>query len=235
MDKNTLKTEKRKVLGRKVKQLRRAGKLPANIYGKKVKSQSVQVNLNDFIKVFSKAGETGLVELVVGSKKLPVLVHNTQKDPVTDNFLHADFLQVDLKQKVTAQVPVELTAVAPAEKQGLGTVVQYLDEIEVEALPTKLPDKFEIDLTTLKEVDDAVNVKSLKTDKDVEIKNDPEQIVVKVEPLRKEEEEVTAPAAEAEEADEEGVAEETESKEKQTLEEKQPSKEESVDKSPGNK
>src|SRR3990167_6090633 len=114
-------------------------------YGKKIKSESVQVDASEFMKVYREVGETGLVELVLDGKHKPVLVHNVQLDPVTDVVLHADLLQVDLKEKVTAQVRVELTGESPAEKQGLGTVVQYVDEIEVEALPGDLPDKFEVD------------------------------------------------------------------------------------------
>lgn len=198
MDKIVLKAEKRNLTGRKVKQIRKQGRLPANVYGKKVKSEAIEVSSSDFGVVFAKAGETGVVELTIGGRKKPVLVHNVQVDPVTDVPIHVDFLQVDLKVKVTAEVPVELTGEAPAEKQGLGTLVQYIDEVEVEALPTELPEKFEIDLSNLSEVDQAVYVKDIVLTKKAVIKNDPEQIVVKIEPLRKEE---APPAPEA------GVAE----------------------------
>jgi len=188
---NTLKlvAEKRAVFGRKVKKLRAGGMLPANIYGKKVKSEAVQISLSEFQKVFKEAGETGLVELEIGKEKRPVLIHNVQVNPVSDAPIHTDFLQVDLKEKVKAAVPVELSGESPAEKQGLGTLVQYIDEIEVEAYPADLPDKFEIDVTSLIEVDNAVLIKDIKVDSEkVLIKNDTEQIVAKVEPLRKEEE-----------------------------------------------
>jgi large subunit ribosomal protein L25 len=102
--------------------------------------------------------------------------------------IHVNFLQVDLKEKVEAEVPVELVGESPAEKQSLGTVVQYLNEIKVEALPTDLPEKFEVDTSELAEVDQAIYIKDLKYDKSkVEVKNDPEEIVVKVEPPQKEE------------------------------------------------
>lgn len=189
MDKQILKAEKRKLLGRKVKTLRKKGILPANVYGKNVKSQAVQLKLSEFEKVFKVVGATGLIELVIDGKKRPVLVHDMQVDPVTDSFLHADFLQVDLKQKVTTSVPVEFTGEAPAEKQGLGTVVQHVDEVEVEALPANLPEKFEVDLSNLKEVDAAIFVKDLGVDaKKVSILNEPDQMIVRVEALRKEEE-----------------------------------------------
>jgi len=193
----TLKAQARKIAGRKVKNLRKTGILPGNVYGKKVKSVSVQVGLKDFENVYKEVGETGLVELELGKEKRPVLIHNLQLNPVTDAPVHVDFLQVDLKEKVSAEVPVELTGESPAEKQALGTVVLMLNEIEVEALPSDLPEKFEIDRGTLTEVDQVVKVADLKVDRSkVEIKMGEEEIVVKVEPPQKVEE-VAPPAPEA--------------------------------------
>lgn len=189
--------EERKTFGRKVGKLRRAGILPANVYGKKIKSQAVQVKFAEFEKVFSEAGETGLVELKVDGEVLPVLIHNIQLDPVSDLPLHADFLKVDLKEKVGATVPIELVGESPAEKEG-GVVVQQMHEVEVEALPTDLPEKIEVDISALSGIDQAVKVGELKVDKTkVEIKEDPERIVVSVAPPAREEE--VAPPSPAEE------------------------------------
>lgn len=203
MPKTVLKAEKRTIEGRKVKTLRKEGNLPGNIYGKKIKSQSVQVNLKDFEKVYKEVGETGLLALTLGSEEKPVLIHNLQLNPATDQPIHVDFLQVDLKEKVEADIPVELTGESPAEKQGIGTVVQYVNEIKAEALPADLPEKFVVDAGILAEVDQSVLVKDLKYDKSkVEIKDDLEAIVAKVEPPQKEEV-VEAPApAEGENAPE---------------------------------
>ena len=196
MEKITLKAKARKEVGRKVKLLRKEGILPANIYGKKIKSESIQITLPDFREVYKKAGETGLIYIEVeGNKEAkPVLVANIQRDPVSDATLHIDFHQVDLKEKIGAKVPVELTGESPAEKQSIGTVVQYLSEVEVEALPTDLPEKFVVDISALIEVDQSLFVKDIKVDKSkVEIKTDIESILVKVEPPQKEEV-VVAPA-----------------------------------------
>ena len=211
MQKTTLKAEKRKVLGRKVKKLRREGVLPANIYGKKIKSLSIKFPVVDFEKVYKAAGETGIVEIAIGKQKKPVLISNVQLDPVTDKPLHVDFHQVDLKEKTTADVPIELIGESPAEKQGLGTVVQSINEIEVEALPKDLPDKFEIDLSKLVKVEQTVQVKDLVVDtKKVKILAEAEQMIVKVEPPRKEEEVAPPPPEEEvpEEAEKEAPSEE---------------------------
>lgn len=199
MEKYTLNAQKREVVGRKVKTLRGQGLLPANVYGKKVKSQSITVGLKDFEDVFKKAGETSLVTLVLKngkSEERAVLISNVQKDPVSEIPIHIDFRQVDLKEKVTAEVPVELKGESPAEKTSVGTVVQYIDKIEVEALPGDLPEKFVVEVASLAEVDQAIFVKDLEIDKTkVTLKADLEEIVVKVEPPQKEEE-VAPPAAE---------------------------------------
>jgi large subunit ribosomal protein L25 len=196
MPKTILKAEKRTLEGRKVKNLRKEGMLPGNVYGKKVKSQAVQVGLKDFQTTFKEIGETGLLTLTIGSEEKPVLIHNLQFNPVSDAPIHVDFLQVDLKEKVEADIPVEISGESPAEKEGIGTVVQYINELKVEALPADLPEKFEIDASTLAEVDQSILTKDIKYDKSkVEIKSDLEAIVAKVEPPQKEEVvEVPAPA-----------------------------------------
>ena len=188
MDKKILKAEERKLTGRKVSTLRKLGLIPANVYGKKIASQSLQISSDEFKKVYKEVGETGLLTLEIGKEEKPVLVNSIQVNAKTDEILHVNFFQVDLKVKVTANVPVEVTGEPEAQKQGVGTVVQYLNEVEVEALPADLIEKFEVDTTELAEVDQAIYVKDLKYDKSkIEVKSDPEAIIVKVEPPQKEE------------------------------------------------
>lgn len=187
---------KRELFGRKVKALRRDGNLPANIYGKKLASIAVQVPLKDFQKTFEEVGETGVIELQVNDDKYPALIHNVQVNPVTDIPVHVDFLNVDLAQKVTAPVPIEFIGESPAEKSGEGVVVYQLYEVEVEALPTDLPEKLEVDVSGLEKIDDAIHVSDLNVDRaKIEIKEDPEQSVVYITEPQKEEE--IAPPEEA--------------------------------------
>ncbi len=94
MDKQTLNTQKRNVFGRKAKTLRNEGVLPSNLYGKKTKSKALQVDMGDFLKVYEKAGETGLIELKISTKsskkidKVTVLVSDVQTNPTTDKPIH---------------------------------------------------------------------------------------------------------------------------------------------------
>jgi large subunit ribosomal protein L25 len=184
-----LKADKREILGRKVKKLRKEGKTPGSIYGNKFKSESISFDTKEFKSVFKEAGETNLVEISLGKDKYTVLIHETQKHPVTDDILHVDFFKVNLSEKIKANVPVDVVGESPAEKQGLGAVVKHIDEIEVECLPADIPDVFEVDVTSLSEVDQMIQVKDIKADKNkVVIVNDPDEIVVKIEPLTKVEE-----------------------------------------------
>jgi len=185
-----LKVEKRKILGRKVKKLRQDGLLPANIYGKKIKSLCVQLPEKEFLTVYKEAGETNIVNLIVTGEEetCPVLIANLQVDHVTDLPIHVDFRQVILTEKTMATIPVELVGEALAVEQKKGILVQQVDELEVEALPKDLPDKLVVSISGLNEVDNAVYVKDIEVDKKkVEIKADENQIVAKIEPPAKEE------------------------------------------------
>lgn len=215
----TLKAEKRNAFGRKVKTLRRQGILPANIYGKKIKSLAIQIPAQDFDKVFKTTGETNIIELKVDkeAKTRPVLATNFQKDPISDAPLHIDFHQVDLMDKVTVAVPIEIEGEAPAVKEKGAVLIRLLDEIEVEALPKDLPDKIVVDVSGLNEFDDSVLVKNLKVAEKVVINHEADETVVMVQEPKKEEEAAPAveAAPEAEALEEEAPAEETEEKGKE--------------------
>src|SRR3989338_4057339 len=138
MEKHTLKAENRKLKGRKVKSLRKQGLLPGNIYGKSVTSQTVQVTLKEFAAIFAKAGETSLIDLLVEGKGVPVLIHNVQYHPVTRQPLHADFYQVNLKEKILTNIPIVVKGESPGVRDKLGALLTLLSEVEVETLPTDL-------------------------------------------------------------------------------------------------
>ncbi|MEX0622093.1 MAG: 50S ribosomal protein L25 [Candidatus Woykebacteria bacterium] len=224
MNKQAIIVEPRKILGKKVKKLRLEGILPANLFGKAIKSQNLQVAEKDFRKLFKEAGETGVVEVKTKNDTHPALIHNVQKDPITGKIVHVDFHRVNLKEKIIAHVPIRLEGEAPAEKSGVGLILQTLNELEVESLPGDIPHEISIDISNLSEVGQAIHVKDLKIDRDkVEVKNDPEEVVVTVQTAEMKEEVVEdAPAPEEVEAiAEKGEEEKTEGEEKPVEEEKQ--------------
>lgn len=214
MKRLSLKVAARKILGsKKVRKLRREGILPANIYGKSFKSQAVQLPLAEFEKLLKEAGETQVIDLAVDSTTYPVLIHNVQYEPVTSAPLHADFYKVDLKEKIKAMVPVVATGEPKAVADKLGLLLQTLSEIEVEALPTDLPEKLEVDVSGLAELNQQITVADLKVPAGVQILAEESQIIFKigglvtkeVEELAKAEEEAAA-AAKVEAAAEKGEA-----------------------------
>lgn len=187
MNKLTLKLEKREVRGKKVERLRKQGIVPATLYGLGTPSDTVSVSYDELRRVFLEAGETGLVEVELDGVKTPVLISSVSTSPVTGEIIHADFRRVNLKVKVKANVPVELTGESPAEKSGLGTVVLMVSELEVEALPGDLPESFLVDISVLLEADQVLTVADLKIDsKKIEILSDHETIIAKVEPPQEE-------------------------------------------------
>jgi len=175
-----LKAEERKVLGKKVKKLRREGFLPGNVYGKGLNSHALQVKLSDFENVYKEAGETGLVELTYNNTTKPVLIKNLQMNHATRTLLHVDFYQVNLKEKVKTTVPLVLTGEAKAVTDKIGLVLQTLTDVEIEALPDKLPENIEIAVEHLAEIGQQITVADLKTPADVTILTDPSQTVAKV-------------------------------------------------------
>lgn len=197
-----LSAEKRTLLGRKVKSLRREGILPANVFGKDVKSQAIKLPANEFIAVYKETGETGIIEISIkGETKVrPVLVSNVAVNPATDAFLHVDFRQVDLKAKITAEVPIELISESLAVKDRIGILIQPLSAVEVEALPTDFPESLELDISSLKEIDDSLSVSDLKIPEKIKILTSDEEILVKINPLAEEEK---APEPEVVEGEEE--------------------------------
>ncbi len=196
MKREILKVEKRTVLGKKVKKLRKEGFVPANIYGKDIKSQSVQVNQKDFEKVFKEAGETGLVDIHLGSDVIPVLIHNLQAD-YHNNILHADFYKVNLKEKIKTDVPLEFVGEPKAVADKIGLLMPIMSVVEVEALPEELPENIQVNVENLALVDDQITVADLKAQEGVEILTDPGQVVVKIGALISKEAEEQAAADEA--------------------------------------
>lgn len=177
--------EERQIVGKKVKKLRRDGLLPGHVFGKGVDGELVTVPTKDFLKTFHQAGETGLIDLKIGKEKVrPVLVRDVQYDPVSDKPIHIDFYQVNLTEKVKVSVPlVQIGEQPEAVHLGEAIILQTLNEVEVEALPGDLVEKIEVDITSLKAIDDAITIGQLNYDRSkLTIYVDPEEIVIKLAP-----------------------------------------------------
>lgn len=201
MKREHLKVEKRTVLGKSVKNLRRDGILPGNVYGADIKSQAVQADYKEFEKVFKSTGETGLVDLKLDDQTIPVLIHNLATD-YRNNILHADFYKVNLKEKITTPVPLVFEGEPKAVAENAGILMTIMSEIEIEALPTELPENIKVDVSHLATVDEQILVSELKAPEGVTIVADGGQVVAKIGELvsKETQEQLEADAAAAEEA-----------------------------------
>jgi large subunit ribosomal protein L25 len=161
MTQTTFPAQKREA--KKPKQLRREGQVPANIFGGG-DSLAIQVDATGFAKLFEQVGETGLVYLdVAGEKKqYPILIEEVQTNPVSGELLHVSLKQVNLTEKISAEVPVETIGEFDVPS---GVLMVVKDQIEVEALPADFPEKFEINVSTLTEVGQMITYANLNYDK----------------------------------------------------------------------
>jgi large subunit ribosomal protein L25 len=217
MERLKLVVEPRTVVGKKVKKIRQEGQIPANIFGREVTSTPIKIKDKDFLKVFKEAGETALINLDLGEGvERPVLIKGVQKEPKSGQILHVDFFQVNLKEKVVTHVPIQLVGEAPVAESGDGLILQTLNELEIECLPTDIPSDIEVDISGLTEVGQTIHVGDLKLDREkCEVKNDPEEVVASVQSAEMEEEiEEAAPTPEEIEITQEKPKEEEGAEEK---------------------
>jgi large subunit ribosomal protein L25 len=195
----------RKILGKQTKNLREKGILPAVLYGPKAKNLSLEIDSKKFEKIYQEAGESSLISLEIDgpigqaygvNKKIPVLIHEIQRDPLSDKILHVDFYQASLEEKIAAKIPLVFEGESPAVKELGGTLVKVIHELEIKAKPENLPKEIKVDISTLKTFEDAVLVKDLKVPEGVEVLKNPEEIVAEAKPPEKVEEELAKPVEE---------------------------------------
>lgn len=162
----------------KLANIRSNGMIPAVVYGARVENTTISVPSIDFQKIFKITGETSTISLEIkDGKKVDVLVHEIQFDPLKGFPIHIDFLAVDMNKPVEVTIPLEFVGVSEAEKNGLGVLVKVLYEIDVESLPKDIPQKLEVDLSSLKELDSQIHVKDIKIPSGVKVLTEGEEVV----------------------------------------------------------
>ncbi|KKT76210.1 MAG: 50S ribosomal protein L25 [Parcubacteria group bacterium GW2011_GWF2_44_7] len=183
-----LKAEAREITGRKTNSLRRAGIIPAVLYGHGKKNQNLTVDEKEFGVILKEAGETSLVALKIGDKKHNVLIHDLSRHPLTDKSIHIDFYEVKMDEKIKTKVPLVFIGESMAVKSEGGILVRSLQEVEVEALPQDLPREINVDISTLNTFEDKIHVSDLAVGANVKILANSEEMVASVTPPRSEEE-----------------------------------------------
>lgn len=162
-DKHIFQAQKREVVGKKTSQLRKQGIGVGSVSTPTGSSVSIQFSSKAAEKMLTSTGESTLLYLTIEGEKSerPVLLEELQYNPLTQELYHVAFRQVSLKEKVTAAIPVEIIGEVDVTD---GTLVQVVQEVEVEALPTNLPEKFEVDVTGLTEIGQSISLADLKFD-----------------------------------------------------------------------
>jgi len=189
MDKIILQAHTRTIVGKKVKALRAAGKLPAVLYGHDLKPQSLELDEHDFGKIFDDAGQNTILDLKIeGGKDYNVLVHQIDRDSVHDIIQHVDFYRVKMDEEIRTNVPLHFIGESTAVFQDGGSLLTNLEELEIETLPAHLPANIEVDISVLDDFEKTITVADVAAPDQVKILNDPEELIAKVEPPRSDEE-----------------------------------------------
>ncbi len=177
----------------KLATMRNNGMVPAVVYGALVPNTSISVPSTDFIKVLKAAGESSTIELTLAGKKIDVLIHDVQVDPVKGFPIHVDFLAIDMNKPVEVLVPLEFTGISGAEKAGLGSLMKVLHEISIEALPKDLPHTIIVDISSLETLENQIHVRDIIAPKGVSILTEADEVVALVAPAKAEKVEEEAP------------------------------------------
>src|SRR5579859_6577621 len=194
---------RREITGKAAKHLRKAGLIPANIYGHKEASEAVQVNSVDFEALRRAHKTTGIISLKLGdgSGTQTALVRHVQRNPINGRVLHIDFFRVSLTERILMKVPLHVVGEAPGVKNENGVLLHLLDTLEVECAAQDIVNAFEVDVTSLEHIDDTLHASDVPLPQGFKLITDSEEPIAKVAATRAEKaeeaEEAAAPAAPA--------------------------------------
>jgi len=198
MEKVIIKADKRDVVGKQVKALRRAGKLPAVIYGRHTDPINVLLDAHSAALALAKLTSSSLVTIDVNGTEYPALVREKQRDFIKNRLLHVDFMAVSLDEKIRASVSVHFVGVSLAVKDFNAVMVHNLEQLHVECFPADLPERIDIDISSLNRPGEGIRVKDVVVSDKVRLLDDPDTMVAVATFAKVEEEAVAAvPGVEA--------------------------------------
>ncbi len=201
MEQIELEVTERQILGKKVRFLRRQGITPLHLFGHGIESAALQCATTNLRQVLAEAGQTRLISLKLDNEKRSrnVVVRGVQREPISGETLHVDFYEVRMTEQLKMEVPIVLVGKAPALRLKGTTLVQELNTLAIECLPSNIPNSVEVDITVLAEPDQVVRVKDIELGEGITILNNPELVVSRISLRPVEKEEVVAAAVETEE------------------------------------
>jgi large subunit ribosomal protein L25 len=196
MERVVLKAEKRDVIGKQLRALRRAGKLPAVIYGRHTAPISISLDSHSASLALGRLTSSSLVTIELDGTQYPTLVREKQRDYIKNRLLHVDFLAVSLTETIRASVIVNFTGVSTAVKDYNAVFVVNLASLQVECLPTDLPERIDVDISVLARPGDGIRVRDVHVSDKVQILDDPDTMVAVATFAKVEEEGAGVPGAE---------------------------------------
>ena len=206
MEQIELSAAKRDLLGKKVRFLRRQGITPVHVFGHGIESLALQCDTTNLQRILTQTGQTRVINLNIDGEKTPrtVMVRETQRSILKDDLLHVDFYQVKMTEVIDVDVPIILVGEAPALRNKENMLMQELNTLSVQCLPSNIPNSIEVDVTSLTEPDQVIRVRDIVPGEGVTIINDPDVMLARIAVQREAEEapevvEVAEEAAEAEE------------------------------------
>lgn len=199
MDQVELQVSKREILGKKVRFLRRQGITPVHLFGHDIESLALQCDTDALQRMLAQSGHAALVALKLGNerRRRTVVVREIQRGSRRGELLHVDFYQVRMAEKIKVEVPIVLVGEAPASRARGNTLLQELNTLTVECLPSEIPASVELDLGALTDPEQVIRAKDVEVGEEIAVLNDPELVVVRIisRPEEKIEEEVIAKEA----------------------------------------
>lgn len=199
----TIEVETRIVADEKAKNLRKAGIIPAVIYGKG-ENTLLKVDNLALRKVLREAGTTNLIDINVDDAIRTVVVKEVQSHATRGDLIHVDFFEVDMKVKIIVDAELSPVGIAAPVAEGLGTTSMSMHSVEIECMPDNMISKIEVDLSQIENPEDMIFVRDLPVTSGVDVLADPDAVLVRFEytPIEEEEEEVEEELMFAPDADE---------------------------------
>lgn len=199
-----LKVKTREIVGKKVKELREKGFVPAVMYGPETEAKNLLVERSAFEKVYQEAGNTSILNLNLddGKENYDVLIHDLAFDPVTDIITHIDFYCFKSGHKLHTTIPfIFLGEARPVREQG-AILVKQMEELDVRCLPKDLVNEITVDVSKIETIDDVIKVKDIELPEGIEAVSGPDEIIIGLSMVSEEEVSTQAPEAELPEGEE---------------------------------
>ena len=196
MEKVVIQAEKRDVIGKQVKALRRAGKLPGVIYGRHTDPINISLDFHSATLALGRLTSSSLVTIAVDGTEYPALIREKQRDYIKNRLLHVDFLAVSLTETLHATVSVNFVGVSAAVKDFNAVLVTNLQSLAVECLPADLPERIDVDISALARPGEGIRVRDVVVSDKIRLLDDPDTTIAVAAFAKVEEEAAAVPGAE---------------------------------------